>query len=328
MTWNSKGPLVSLGIPVYNGEKYIAEALESVLKQTYRYWECHVINNASNDHTEEIVSTFAERDSRIQLHTYTDFLPIVENWNRTVLHISEKAVYYKLLQADDWLDPLYLEEMVRVMEIHPSTGICSSYRIDGTVVNCDGLDYYNGEFYNGSEMLLKHLKEEIDITGSASTVMFRVDALKKLPQYPDIFDVMDFHCDTQLAFDVMCVSDVGFVFKVLSYTRWHPEAFTSSICVVCNTFYHGKELRLYKYQQLNPSIQRLYTIHRHQYAYYLFKLWLRQNRTCLKWHKNRLKRAIKISEYVCAIWKYNPINFRICNLLKKLKLVKQINKNF
>lgn len=321
MTCNSEGPLVSVGIPVYNGEKFIAEALESVLKQTYANWECHVINNASNDRTEEIVSALAAKDPRIKLHTYKDFLPIVENWNRTVRHISENTRYYKLLQADDWIDTLYLEEMVRVMEKHPSIGICSSYRIDGNVVNCDGLDYYEGEFYNGREMLLRHLKEEIDITGSASTVMFRVDSLKKLPQYPEIFDTKDFHCDTQLAFDVMYVSDVGFVFKILSYTRWHPEAYTSSICVICNTFYHGKELRLYKYQHIHPSIKKLYCIHRYQYAYYSFKLWLRQNKTCMKWHRDRLTRKIKVSEYLGAIWKYNPINYRITRLLKKLKSI-------
>jgi len=246
----------------------------------------------------------------------------VDNWNRTALHISEGAAYYKLLQADDWITPACLEDMVDVMERYPSVGICSSYRIDGNVVNCDGLDYYQGQFYNGKEMLIRHLKEEIDITGSATTLMYRVESLQQLSCFPEIFDPKDFHCDTQLAFDIMNISDAGFVFKVLSYTRWHPGAYTSSICVVCNTFYHGKELRLFKFRGLGPDIERDYRKHRYEYAYFMMKRRLRGDKKCLDWHNTRITRRFTAAENFMALWTLNPLNYRIFKLLKKLKILK------
>jgi glycosyltransferase involved in cell wall biosynthesis len=316
------GPLVSVGIPVYNGEKYIGEALESMLNQSYTDWECNIVNNASTDGTESIVKKYTNKDKRFKLHNYSEFAPIVDNWNRTVLHISENAKYYKILQADDWLDSLYLEEMVSVMEKHPTIGLCSSYRIDGKVVNCDGLDINDGQFYNGREMLLRHVKQEIDITGSATTLMFKVEYLKKLPQYPEINDPKDFHCDTQLAFDMMSISDVGFVFKILSYTRWHPDAYTSNTCVLFNTFLNGRELRLFKLRNLDPEIGKEYKIHRIKYAYFLFKKRLSRDRKTLKWHKEHERRPITFKEYLSAFLKYNILSRQLTKILLKLKKIR------
>jgi glycosyltransferase involved in cell wall biosynthesis len=313
------GSLVSVGIPVYNGEKYIGEALDSMLNQTYTDWECNVVNNASTDNTENIVKKYAEKDKRIKLHNYKEFAHIVNNWNRTVLHISDKAKYFKILQADDWLDPRYLEEMVSVMEKYPTIGMCSSYRIDDTRVKCDGLNINDGQFYNGKEMLMRHIRQEIDITGSATTVLFKVEYLKKLPEYPVIHDPKDFHCDTQLAFDMMSVSDVGFVFQVLSYTRWHPDAYTSNTCVLYNTFLNAREIRLHKLRNIDPSIEKEYRIHRIKYAFFLYTRWLKRDKKCLKWHKDHERRPLTFVEYLKAFLNYNILSRQLVKIPKKLK---------
>ncbi len=310
--------MVSIGVPVYNGEKYLAQALESVLNQTYQNWECNIVNNCSTDDTEKIAQEFVAKDSRFRLHNYKEFFPIVQNWNRTVLHISENARYFKILQADDWIDSAFLEEMVKVMENYPSVGVCSSYRIDGKVIKCDGLDINDGQFYNGKEMLFRHLREEVDISGSATTVLFRTDYLKNLPQYPQIHDINDFHCDTQLVFDMMNIADVGFVFKVLSYTRWHPDAYTSQICVVCNTFYNGKEIRLFKYRHLDPLLEKDYKRHRMMYAYYLITKYFKRDRKCLKWHLDHLQRPFTFNEYVGAFLRLNFISRQFPKIINKL----------
>jgi glycosyltransferase involved in cell wall biosynthesis len=311
--------LVSVGVPVYNGEKYIGEALNSMLNQTYKNWECNIINNASTDNTEEIVKKYVNKDKRFKLYNYSEYFHIVDNWNRTVNHISENAKYYKILQADDWLDSRYLEEMVSVMEKYPTIGICSSYRIDNNKVKCDGLDINDGQFYQGKELLMRHIRQEIDISGSATTVLFKIEYLKKLPQYPEIHDPKDFHCDTQLVFDMMSISDVGFVFKVLSYTRWHPDAYTSNTCVLYNTFLNGREIRLYKLRDLDPAIEIEYKNHRLRYAYYLFIKWLKRDKKCLKWHKEHQIRPITFSEYLKAFLKYNILFRQFFKIPQKLK---------
>lgn len=311
--------LVSVGVPVYNGEKYIGEALDSMLNQTYQNWECNIVNNASTDNTEKIVNEYVNKDKRFKLHNYSEFLPIVDNWNRTVLHISENAKYYKILQADDWLYSRFLEEMVSVMEKYPTIGICSSYRIDHTKIRCDGLDINDGQFYNGKEMLMRHIYQEVDITGSATTVLFQVKYLKKLPQYPEINDPRDFHCDTQLAFDMMSISDVGFVFQVLSYTRWHPDAYTSNTCVLYNTFLNSREIRLYKLKKIDPAIEEEYKKHRIHYAYNLIRNYVRRDKDSLKWHKDHQLRPITFREYLKALLRYNIISRQFTKITRKFK---------
>ena len=311
--------LVSVGIPVYNGEKYLAEALDSVMNQTYRNWECNIVNNASKDNTEKIAREYVRKDKRFKLHNYSEFLPIVGNWNRTVLHISEDAKYFKILQADDWLDAQFLEKMVAVMEKYPTIGMCSSYRIDDTRIKCDGLSTNDGQFYKGRELLMRHIKQEVDITGSATTVLFKVEYLKKLPRYPEIHDPDDFHCDTQLAFEMMEISDVGFVFQVLSYTRWHPDAYTSNTCVLYNTFYNGREIRLHRFRNMDPVVEKEYRKHRIRYAKFLFNRKLTGDKKCVKWHRERLKRPITFSEYLTAILKYNILSNQLAKIPRKLK---------
>ena len=61
-------PLVSVVTPVHNGEKFIADCIESVLRQSYHSWEHVIVNNASTDRTREIASTYAARDARIKIY--------------------------------------------------------------------------------------------------------------------------------------------------------------------------------------------------------------------------------------------------------------------
>lgn len=322
-TKNSSNNLVSIGVPVYNGETFLAEALESIQKQTYENWECNIVNNASTDRTPEIAREFVKKDSRFKLHNYDDFVQIVINWNRTLLHISPEAEYYKIVQADDLIDPLHLEEMVRVMDKHPTTGMCSSYRIDGKDVNCDGLDIFEGEFYKGKEMLIRHLNREIDITGSMTTLLFRIKYLKQLPGYPAVLDEDDFHCDHQLAFDVMNISDVGFAFKILSYTRWHEEAYTSRFCVKYNTFINSQEINLYKFRNLDPKFEKDYKRTRFKYAYFLLIKKLRGDKKAVEWHNKFLKRKITFKEYLSSLLLLNIFSRQIDKVLKKLGLGKK-----
>lgn len=62
---NNKG-LVSIVLPVYNGEKYLAEAIESVLQQTYQNWELIVVDDCSTDRTASIISEYVKADTRIR----------------------------------------------------------------------------------------------------------------------------------------------------------------------------------------------------------------------------------------------------------------------
>jgi glycosyltransferase involved in cell wall biosynthesis len=121
-------PLVSIVTPVYNGEKYLAECIESVLGQTYSNWEYILLNNRSTDDTLEIAKQYAEKDSRIVVLTNDTFLEQIPNWNESMRKISADSKYCKVVHADDCLLPECLEKMIAKAEEYPTAGIVSSYR--------------------------------------------------------------------------------------------------------------------------------------------------------------------------------------------------------
>lgn len=134
-------PLVAVLTPVYNGEKYLAECIESVLTQTYSRWEYIIVNNCSTDGTLEIAQRYASQDNRIRVHNNDEFLTVIQNHNHAFRLMSAESRYCKVLQADDWLFRDCLEKMVEVAEQNPTVGLVGSYRLDDKRVNCDGLPY-------------------------------------------------------------------------------------------------------------------------------------------------------------------------------------------
>ncbi|HWG97207.1 MAG TPA: glycosyltransferase, partial [Nitrospira sp.] len=60
---NAHDPLVSIVTPVYNGEKYLAECIESILAQTFPRWDYTIVNNCSTDRSLEIAECYAQKDS-------------------------------------------------------------------------------------------------------------------------------------------------------------------------------------------------------------------------------------------------------------------------
>src|SRR4051812_41097887 len=105
-------PFVSIVTPFYNTEEYLAECIESVLGQTYQNWEYVLVNNKSTDKSAEIARRYAEKDTRLSLVHNTEFLGQVENYNHALRQISPESKYCKMVQADDWIFPRCLEEMV------------------------------------------------------------------------------------------------------------------------------------------------------------------------------------------------------------------------
>ena len=70
-------PRVSVGLPVYNGAKYLAECIESVLNQTYTNYEYLIVNNCSTDKTLEIAEEYASKNKHIQVHSNDKLLEML-----------------------------------------------------------------------------------------------------------------------------------------------------------------------------------------------------------------------------------------------------------
>ncbi len=318
MMSNNTQPLVSIAVPVYNGDKYLDECLKSILEQTYDNWECVINNNCSKDRTAEIAQKFVDIDKRFKLFNNEDFVPLAKNWSIAHSKCDKNYSYFKILGADDWLFPEYVEKMVLLMESNKSIGVCSSYRLNDTRVDMDGLDIKNGGVIDGQKMLYDQLTRRHDISGSATTLLFSVEHLKRLPYYPDVIHEDSYHIDTELMYDVLSLSDAGFVFQVLSYTRRHPEAGTSTQVFRFGTLFQLNDKVLYKFKGDDKILNKLYIKNRYKYAYLYLKSKFIDKKT-YNWHKKFLRKGFGFSEYFLAILIHNPLSCIVGKIFLKLK---------
>lgn len=121
---------VSIGLPVYNGEKFLAETLESILAQSYTDFELIIADNCSTDATEEICRKYAAFDHRIRYIRNERNLGVAPNYNLTFALASGE--YFKWADYDDLLAPEFLAKSITTLERHPEAALCypRTYLID------------------------------------------------------------------------------------------------------------------------------------------------------------------------------------------------------
>jgi len=130
---------VSIGLPVYNGQNYLKEAVDSVLAQTYDDWELVISDNASTDATADICRAYAAADKRIRYHRNETNVGAAPNYNRA-WHLAGGR-YFKWLAHDDRLKPRYLEVTVAALEARPEVVLCNTV-VDYIGASGEHLGYY------------------------------------------------------------------------------------------------------------------------------------------------------------------------------------------
>lgn len=122
----AKAPIkkVAIGLPVFNGERYLAETLNCLLGQSYSDFDLIISDNASQDRTEEICRAYAARDPRIRYFRQPENLGAVPNFNR-VFELSD-STYFKWAAVDDICDPTFLEKAVETLDRNPEAVWCHS----------------------------------------------------------------------------------------------------------------------------------------------------------------------------------------------------------
>ncbi len=213
-------PLVSVITPVYNGELYLRECIESVLKQTYINFEYIIVDNFSTDCSLEIATHYSKKDSRIKIQKNEKFVGIIENHNIAFKYISSASKYCKVVSADDIIFRNCLELMVKFGEENPSVGFIGSYQISGYCIKRQGFEYPR-DVFSGREicrriLLNKYLRDFG--FGSPTSLLYRSDIVRASNEfYPNSSP----HADTSACFEHLKNCDYGFVYQVLSYERLH-----------------------------------------------------------------------------------------------------------
>ncbi|HOB76353.1 MAG TPA: glycosyltransferase [Phycisphaerae bacterium] len=115
-------PRVSIGMPVYNGERFLAEAIESILAQTFTDFELIISDNGSTDSTPAICERYARLDSRIRYYRNEVNLGAAPNFNRA-FHLAQ-GEYFKWAAHDDICLPQYLERCVETLDADAQAVLC------------------------------------------------------------------------------------------------------------------------------------------------------------------------------------------------------------
>jgi glycosyltransferase involved in cell wall biosynthesis len=110
-------PLISIGLPVFNGEDYIRQALDSLLAQSYVDFEVNISDNASTDRTEEVCGLYSAKDKRVRYHRNPQNLGILPNWRR-VLELASGDYFMWAAHDDHWSEN-YLQTLLQCLLANP-----------------------------------------------------------------------------------------------------------------------------------------------------------------------------------------------------------------
>lgn len=215
--------MISVGMPVYNGEDYIASSIQSILDQTYSDFELIISDNASSDGTEAICREFATKDSRIRYYRNAENLGAARNYNRLV--DLARARYFRWSNADDLLHPTLHERCLEVLESNSAAVL--SY---GKTVIINEIGEETGNYEDNlnitdgmaSDRFAKFF-EQVGLTNAIYGLM-RTDAVRRTSIFGD---------------GSLPAADIGFMAELiligqfveiperLFYRRMHPDATSS-----------------------------------------------------------------------------------------------------
>lgn len=115
-------PTVSIGLPVYNGARFLAQALDSLLAQSYSDFELIVSDNASTDETAAICAEYADRDARLRYIRQSENIGAPRNWSFVVT--VARGRYFKWASCNDRCAPDMLARCVEVLSSQPQAVLC------------------------------------------------------------------------------------------------------------------------------------------------------------------------------------------------------------
>ena len=211
---------VSVMMPTYNYARFLDEAIQSVLNQTYKDFELVIVDNHSTDSTPEVVGKYLS-DPRVSYHRNETNLGVVGNWNRC-LELANNE-YIKFICADDKFHPQILEKYIPIMDANPNISLitCDKQLFE------DSNEHVKLPFEGlqpGKKMLFHTLSRYCWI-GEPTSVMFRKRDLHVGKFRPDF----SFHVDWDFWIRLLAIGDCYIVPEVLSYVRFHNAQITKQI---------------------------------------------------------------------------------------------------
>jgi glycosyltransferase involved in cell wall biosynthesis len=253
-------PTVSVCLPVYNGQRFLSIAIESVLAQSYKDFELLIIDDCSTDSSPQIVAEYAATDHRIRSLKNPENLGLFNNYNECIRRASGR--YIKLFAQDDVFHPNILERMVQVLDSRPNVALVSCAKgwisetgevIEATNENAlRTLKPFDEDICKPAlEAMLDSFQRFVNWLGEPCTVMFR-------QEHKDTgFDVRFKQIgDLEYSYRLLQHGDYYFLSDELCKFRKHPGSTTNSngrsLSALLDWFVLGSKYR-YLINELNET---------------------------------------------------------------------------
>jgi glycosyltransferase involved in cell wall biosynthesis len=208
-------PTVAIGLPVYNGENYLREAIDSLLAQDYVNFKIVISDNASTDSTGDICREYVARDDRITYHLAEKNLGACWNFNR-VLELSE-GDYFMWAAHDDLWAPGFISKCVEALERDKEAVLCHSQvqdiTADGKPVGKPYIAYVNEEATTRGRWHRTHTNWQLH---TAIYGIMRMSVAKKV-RPPLTF----ISCDLIFVAEISIHGKIIQIPEVLQYNRLH-----------------------------------------------------------------------------------------------------------
>ena len=202
-------PLISVLMPAYNAEKYIGEAISSVLNQTFGDFELIVINDGSTDKTEEIILSFS--DTRICYVKNEKNIGVIATRNKCVEMATGK--YCALLDADDIALPIRFEKQLQFFKTYPDYALCGSWAY---LIDTKGYKIGRIKFIDDYNLLQISFLFSCPIINPS--VMVRTEILKKIKYRQEILIAEDIDLFIRIINFGLKIANIP---EYLIKYRWH-----------------------------------------------------------------------------------------------------------
>lgn len=207
--------LISIVLPVYNGEKYLRESIESVIDQTYKTWELLILDDCSTDHSAEIIKEYVKKDQRIHYYKNETNLRLPRNLNKGFS--LAKGNYLTWTSDDNRFRPQALEKMYYALSSNDKAQfVFASCRI----IDREGKEI---EYIMVNELSKKKIK---GMNPVGACFMYTRKAYETVGEYdPDLTLVEDFDYWQRIyaKYGAVVISDILYEY------RWHDDALTSTM---------------------------------------------------------------------------------------------------
>jgi hypothetical protein len=224
-------PLISVCLPTFNGAKYIAAAIESVLGQTYQNFEVIVTDDGSQDQTLLIVEEFSKTDKRVKLFRNQQRLGAVKNYNHSV-H-SSNGSFIKPFAQDELLGATNLARCVETLIANPDLSFVTTAKdwideLDRPIMTGDGYPRAVTQYFDGDERInyLQTLRSCFSTltnwVGAPSTLLFRREVFQDgfSPEFSQLMDLEFF-------LRLLQKGDAIYIAERLGKFRLHAESQSS-----------------------------------------------------------------------------------------------------